>query len=193
MIVTRSTTAARSATTIHSEDTIVPDRPTTTIAIGSRTYEARAPKYQVWWDVLRQLESNDLAGAAAQRLADEGDSLSLAEQRELIEQINLAPAFGGMEAAIIHGEPTEIPGRYKGGFLRRCVSAEDWEHIQDELNDDASDLDLPDLYYAAKQLQEQFQSWFEARSETMGMVPPKTQNRQARRTTAKTAKPARKK
>jgi hypothetical protein len=171
--VTKSTTAPRSVTSLHSEDTVVAQRPTTPIAIGARTYTAKAPKYQVWWDVARLLEANDLAGEAVRRLAEEGDNLSLAEQRDLLEQIDAMPAFGGLEEAIIYGRSTE-DGRFIGGFLRRCLSPDDWARVIADLDDDDSDVDLPDLYQAATELQSAFQGWFEARSQTMNLPTPKT-------------------
>lgn len=173
MIVTKTTTAPRSVTGLHSEDTTTPQRPTTPIAIGTRTYTARAPKYQVWWDVAKMLEANDLAGLAAQRLAEDGENLSPAEQRELLEQLDAMPAFGGLEEAIIYGRDTG-EGRFVGGFLRRCLSREDWGKVLTDLDDDDSDVDLPDLYQAATQLQAIFMPWFEARSQTMNLPTPQT-------------------
>lgn len=184
MVVVTST-APRSATKIHSEDTPVAVRPTSEITIGSRTYPVRGPKYQVWWDVARMLEANNLAGQAAQRLAEEGDQLSEAEQRELAEQIDAMPAFGALEEAIIYGHEDEN-GRVHGGFLRRCMSVENWAQLLDDVDDDESDVDLPDLYHAARVLREEFQDWFDRRSQTMGL--PTTNSATAKAKSAKTSR-----
>lgn len=161
-------TASRSATTFRSDAVIVPERPTTTITLGTGTYTARAPKYQVWWDVVDMLDRSQLASEAARRLTEEADKLGPAEQRELLEQVAVLDNFGHMQRAIIYGVQDET-GRIKGGFLRRCLHAEDWQKIAAEVDDDDSDLDLPDLYNAAITLRETFDAWFQARSETMGL------------------------
>lgn len=151
---------------------MVSARPTTTITIGSGTYTARAPKYQVWLDVVEMLDENDTGNEAMRRLSEEADTLTPAEQRELMEQANAVATFGQLHLAIIYGvqEPT---GRRKGGFLRRCLRPEDFDKITAELDDDDSELDVPDLYAAAMTLRETFDGWFQARSETMGMPVPK--------------------
>lgn len=168
-----TTTAPRSATKIKSGDTPVLDRPTSKITIGSRTYSVRAPKYQVWWDVARMLEANELAGEAVRQLADESLQLTPEQQAELVAQIDMMPAFGGMEEAIIYGRVDET-GRVQGGFLRRCMNPQDWQQLLADRDDDESDVDLPDLYHAARVLQEEFQPWFEMRSATMGLPTPST-------------------
>lgn len=168
-----TTTAPRSATKIHSGETPVLDRPTSKITIGPHTYPVRAPKYQVWWDVARMLESNALAGEAMRQLTDPSLQLTEQQQAELAAQIDLMPSFGGLEEAIIYGAEDDT-GRVHGGFLRRCMNAADWKQLLAAVDDDDSEVDLPDLYHAARVLQEEFQPWFEMRSETMGLPTPKT-------------------
>lgn len=168
-----TTTAPRSATKINSKETPVLNRPTSEITIGSHTYSVRAPKYQVWWDVARMLEGNALAGEAMRQLTDPSLQLTEEQQAELAAQIDMMPSFGGLEEAIIYGAQDET-GRVHGGFLRRCMNAADWQQLLADVDDDESDVDLPDLYQAARVLQEEFQPWFEMRSETMGLPTPKT-------------------
>lgn len=163
----------------------IPERPWTTITIGSTLYDARAPKYQVWWDVLKLLEDNEMQSEAARKLREEADQLTIEEQVELAKHADLSTGFGKMEAAVIYGQ-LDATGRLTGGFLRRCLKPEDWDKLMAELDDDQSDLDLPDLYTAAMSLRETFDGWFQQRSATMGMPTPEP------KTVARKKAPARK-
>lgn len=155
-----------------STPSTVPPRPTAEIPIGSRTYHARAPKYQVWWDVARMLEASQIGSEAMQRLREEADTLTEEQTAELLAQIEVTATMGGLEEAIVYGRE-DGDGRVTGGFLRRCLGKDDWQQILAERDDDDSDLDLPDLVHAAIELRRTFQDWFDARSDTMGLPTPK--------------------
>ena len=163
---------------------MAPARPTGKITIGGRTYEVRAPKFQVWWDTVRMLEGNELGGAAVERLAAEAEKLSPAEQRELLEQASYMASFEAMQVAVIYGIEDPVTGRVRGGFLRQCMTKDDWRVLADDIDDSESEVDLPDLYQAALTVQQLFQPWFTARADGMGLPAPQpTAN--PRRKTAK--------
>lgn len=164
--------AAKTPPTVFPDGNVsTSERPTALITIGSSTYTARAPKYQVWWDVVRMLEDNRLATEATDTLASGTDGLSPAELRELSERLNLAGEFGEFQHALIYGQPLG-QGRFRGGFLRRSLRPDDWNKIITEVDNDDSDLDLPDLYTASMTLQKEFEAWFLERSRTMGLPDP---------------------
>lgn len=183
-------TATRNPSKIHTDEVRISDRPTTEVRIGSRVYTARAPKFQVWWDVLNQIEGSEAAYEAARRLTEEGDTLDPAEQRMLVEQARIASAFDNAAQAVIYGVEDGL-GRIRGGFLRRSLRPEDWAEVMAECADDESDLDLPELFEVAFGLRETFDPWFQERSASMGMGVPDAPVRPTRKPAAK-AKPARK-
>lgn len=169
-----SKTAPRSTATFASSSTTVPARPTTEITLAGRTYTARAPKYQVWWDVARMLDATNLGSDAMRRLTEEADSLTEEEIASLAAEVEVMATMGGLEEAIVYGRPDpDDPKRFTGGFLRRALRRDDWTTILAEVDDDDSDLDLPELVHAAVELRRTFQPWFDARSETMGLPVPK--------------------
>lgn len=159
-----------SATTFSTADVDVPQRPTTTITIGTRTYTARAPKMHVWMDTGFMLERIDKAAQAAERL--EGtEVVPMAERRELQQAIDRSPEPMEIHAVLIDGVVED--GRLQGGFLRRCLGPEAYVQLAAELDDDDSDLDMPDLYQAAFSLYKEFEPWCVQRAETMGVSAPK--------------------
>jgi hypothetical protein len=177
-------TAPRSASKVHTDEVRISDRPTTEVRIGSRVYTARAPKFQVWWDVLSQIEGGEAAYEAARRLSEEADSLEPAEQRALVEQAKIASAFDNAAQAVIYGVEDDY-GRVRGGFLRRSLRPEDWAAVMAECADDDSDLDLPELFEVAFGLREAFDPWFQERSASMGMGVPNAPVRPARKAATK--------
>ena len=155
-------------------------RPTASIAIGSRTYTVRAPKYQVWWEAVHEIDKHEKAIVAAERLRAEGDSLSPEEADALAREADLTALFGQMAVALVYG--IEDGGRLRGGFLRRALQEEAWLQVMAELDDEDSDLDLPDLLVAARTVQQEFMPWFLGRSEVMGLPVPESQSKPAART-----------
>lgn len=158
------------APAIEAHAGAAPDRPWTTIQIGNKIYDARAPKFNVWWDVARMVEQSQLGGDAARAL-DEGGSTLTDDERQLLLDESVMLGFGQLHIAIIYGAEDET-GRVRGGFLRRCLRAEDWADLMMLIDDDDADVDLPDLYAAALSLQKTFGPWFEKRAATMGLPIP---------------------
>lgn len=169
IIVTTSKT--NSSTSFDSDMVDVPSRPTTTITIGDHAYPARAPKMQVWMNTAFLLERLEKAREAQDRL-DSGDPIPVAERKELQAELSLAPSPQEFHEAMIDGRAEN--GRILGGFLRRCLSAEDYAKLAADLDDEDSELDLPDLYQAAFELLSEFEPWFVQRAETMNLASPKS-------------------
>jgi hypothetical protein len=186
-VVTPSSTRTQSAATFHAEDVVAPARPTGKITIGGRTYEVRAPKFQVWWDTVRMLEGNELGGAAVERLAEEAEKLTPAEQRELLEQAAYMASFESMQVAVIYGIEDRATGHVRGGFLRQCMTRADWRVLADDIDDPESEVDLPDLYQAALTVQQLFAPWFTARADSMGLPAPQPTANTGRKTTKRKA------
>lgn len=165
-------TAPKGAAEFKTEDTVVPTRPTTTVTIGVRTYHARAPKMNVWMATGFLLERIDKAHSAQERL-NSGDLIGTADRRVLEEAAATLPALEEIHELLIEGRSQE--GRINGGFLRRCLSVEDYRTLVADLEDDESDTDIPDVYDAAFGLYREFESWFAQRAENMGLSIPKAQ------------------
>lgn len=151
----------------------MPSRPTTTITIAGRSYTARAPKVTVWFDALRMVEAQQIGHKALARLEAERETLSDAEQQELLEAANVSPSMDQLQAALISGSVDFASGRLKGGLLRRSLSAEEYAELEALLDDDDSDVDITDLYDGATQIREAFTQWFEERCSGMGLGVPK--------------------
>lgn len=162
-------TEPKSVTAFSTGDVDVPKRPTTTITIGSGTYDVRAPKMSIWMDTGFMLERIDKGQAARERL--ENEAVPLVEQRDLQQLVDRTPEPEEIHALLIDGRIEN--GRITGGFLRRCLGPDGYARVANELDDDDTELDMPDLYQAAFELYQEFEPWCVARAETMGLVAPK--------------------
>lgn len=147
-----------------------PDRPWTTIQIGDKIYDARAPKFSVWWDVARMVEQSQSGSEDIRRL-EEGEGSLTAEQRQALLDETVMANFGQLHIAVIYGAEDDT-GHLRGGFLRRCLYKQDWAELMAQIDDDDSDVDLPDLYAAALSLQKTFEPWFTQRAASMGLPVP---------------------
>lgn len=169
--MTTRTSAARSALVFSTADVAIPKRPTCKIQLGETVAMAKAPKVDVWRDVTRMLSKLDLA----RELADEPQPTAdqTAELSNLLEDHELAD-LDAMEAAIITGVDIVDPDTgtvvaVQGGFLRQCLSKEDWRKVYLEWKDTDSDLDTEHLYLAARALQEEFADYFSNREQAVSL------------------------
>lgn len=179
---------AKSVTEFSTEDTVVPTRPTTTIEIGGRTYNARAPKMKIWMDTGFMLERLD-KGDAAQKRLESGEPIGITERRELEKAASAMPEPEEIHELLIDGRLADA--RLHGGFLRRCLPAEDYARLAADLDDEESELDIPDLYDAAFGLYSEFEVWFTQRAEMIGMMAPKAKAGARKRSTGTTGKTTR--
>lgn len=170
-------TDTNGATTIDSSTAEISGRPTTTITIGSRSYTARAPKMQTWMTTAFLLETIDKAREAQERL-DSGELIPAMERKDLLAEVESAASPQDLHAALIDGRVEH--GRVHGGFLRRCLSEADYAQLAADLDDEESELDLPDLYQAAFALLAEFEPWFVQRTELMSMAAPKPSHTKAK-------------
>ncbi len=162
-------TRPRSATKFDSAAATPPSRPTTPIPIGSQTYIARAPKIDVWREVTKMLSTIDLV-----RTWDDDDRSADASTEADYDALLVELAdVDRLESAIVTGvtvvDDDGKPCGIEGGFLRRCLSKEDWAKVRAEWKDDDSDLDLDHLFTAARNLQDAFSDWFQGREAAMGI------------------------
>lgn len=132
------------------------------------------------------LERIDRAAQAQARL-DSGDLIAAPERRELEQLIADAPDVQEVHELVIDGRYDA--GRLHGGFLRRCLAPEDYERLVVELDDEDSDLDIPELYESAFALFQEFETWGVQRAQAMGLAVPKPKPKQAarKRTTTRSA------
>lgn len=179
------TTTARSATTFSTATVTVPARPTATVHIGTLEVHARAPKVDVWREVTAMLAKLDLL----RELTEAGEDTTAEQEAQLVELRLELSDLDAMEKALITGvEYHDDAGTLlmiEGGFLRRCMSAEDWQAVWAEWHDDDSDVDINYLFEVVNQLREGFQSYFEARHEAVGLpVPEGPKSRSGKKKTA---------
>lgn len=163
------TIAARSALVFNTADVVLPPRKTCKIKLGKTTLTAKAPKTDVWRDVTRMLSKLDLA----RDLAEENDPAKTDELAELLVDEDLAN-LDGLERAIITGVDLVDPETgetmaVQGGFLRQCMSPEDWEKVFREWKSPQSDLETEHLFLAARALQQEFESFFAEREQSVGL------------------------
>lgn len=172
-----------STTVIDTSDVPVRQRPTAKIRIGSKTYLVRAPKLDAMREVVSMLGKIDLAKelAAAEDITPEEEKQFDALVVEVGDSLKL-------EEAIITGCPIldpqtgEVMG-LRGGYLRRCLSPEDWASVQAEWLDDDSDIDRDYLFGVARKLQDAWNAWL-IESEAASELPPVTKPTRARRAPA---------
>jgi hypothetical protein len=160
-------TGPRSATVIDTSDVVVETRPTAKIKIGSGTYVVTAPKMDVWRDTTKLLAFAD----RSQELRA-ADNLSEEELAELETVKVVVGELDRMVSAIITGQNgIDEDGEMvlRGGFLRRCLSHEDWQKVKQEWNDHNSGVDADYLLRIARKIQEQFSPWFEERGAALGL------------------------
>lgn len=173
--------AARSATALATAATTTLERPTATVVIGSREYTARAPKIDVWREVTRMLSGLDLSKS----LAAKGNDRTEDEQALLDDLLVELSDLDTLEAAVVTGreirDETGAVIAIEGGFVRRCLTKEDWQSVWREWKDDDSDLDLDSLFILANTLQEHFEPWFRSREEAIGLPPTAPAKRAPRR------------
>lgn len=187
--MTRNSGTATSPVQFISSDAPISPRPSVDVQIGTGVYRARAPKLDVWRQTTQML-------ANVERLNDltESEQLSDAEKGELDTLLVTLSDLRILEEAILTGVYVRNEGGevfIQGGFLRRCLTPEDWEAVQKEWRDDQSDLDTDHLFGIAYKIQDAFESWFEERENTMGLPSsPKVKAAVAKRraATAKTAR-----
>jgi hypothetical protein len=177
-------TQTRSASQFATGDVPVPERPTTQIQIGSRSYTARAPKTDVYREAMTIISKIDYA-KALNKAREDGD-LDEQEARELDSlALELADYDTTLQAIVTGQDMVDPQGRVvlRGGWLRRCLSREDWDAVWAEWHDDDSDIDADYLIGVATQLQDVFQPWFEAKMAAVGLpvVPKPTRKRAGRK------------
>lgn len=176
-------TQTRSATQFATSDVPVPERPTTKIQIGSRTYVARAPKTDVYREAMAIISKIDYAKALT-KAREEGE-LDEQEERELDSlALELADYATTIQAIITGQDVADGQGHVvlRGGWLRRCLPADDWQAVWEEWHDDDSDIDSDYLIGVATRLQEVFQPWFEAKMAAVGLpIAPKPARKRAPR------------
>jgi hypothetical protein len=178
------TQQTRSATTFTTADVVMPERPTSKVRIGSRTYIARAPKTDIYREAMAMISKIDYAKALNK--AREAGDLDEQEEREL-DSLDLELAdYDSTVRAIVSGEDViDSEGRtmLRGGWLRRCLSPQDWQSVRAEWEDDNSEVDSDYLIRVATRLQETFQPWFEAKMSAVGLpaVPKPARKRSPRK------------
>lgn len=174
-----------SATIVNADEFLVEDiplmaRPEATITIGSRVYTARAPKVDVFREVSAMIDHVEYI-----RELSDAEDLSDEEARELevatvtAKQLNMLTAAAIVGKDIVDEHGTVIAR--EGGFLRRCLSAEDWELVYREWKDDDSDVDHNTLFIAARKLQLAFKDYFLQKEKAAGLPSSEPKPRKARK------------
>lgn len=165
------TTKPRStATEIRSETTATPARPTATFRLGPMEVPARGPKMRSWLETAFLLERVERADAA-QATLDQGGITSQFERRDLEKEVREGPTTRDIHIALIEGER---------GFLRKSLSPTDFEHVILLIDDDDSDMDIPELYEETLRMFLEFAPWYSARADQLGLSVPELESTRKR-------------
>jgi hypothetical protein len=152
---------------IHTDTTHPPARPTGTFTLGPLSVKARGPKMRSWLETANLIERVERANAA-QAALERGGITSQFERRDLEREVREAPTTRDIHLALIEGEH---------GFLRKALSAEDFDAAIALIADDDSELDIPELYDETMRLFLEFAPFYSARADAVGLSVPDLQAR----------------
>lgn len=180
---------ARSVTAFKTASVSAPQRPTGEIAIAGQLYAVRAAKTDVYRECAEMMAKINLAKLLATEREEKG--LDAESEEQLTElHMQLRDYDATMEAIVSGREIFDEAGtliEIKGGFLRRCMTAQDWATLRAQWKNDDSDVDSDMLIEAANHVAEMFSDWFEARQSAIGL--PATQKPVRRKPMQATRKP----
>ncbi|KGI79381.1 hypothetical protein IL38_24095 [Actinopolyspora erythraea] len=160
--------SSSSASTFHSDEIEIPERPTHTVTLAGREITARSPKMKTWMDTGFMLERLEQARTAQNKLSTASLTMTAAERRELEEAASDGPPVRELHFTVLH-------------FLEACLPSADTQAVLDAYQDeDRDDVDVPQMYDVAFELYSAFEPWFTERAQQMGMTLPQADPQQAR-------------
>jgi hypothetical protein len=118
--------------------------------IGDFEYTVRCPKLIVWQGMAEVIEEQT-AGSRSDRRR-KGERGPAAAGRVTTDRIRLTSAIST--------------------FLRGCMTAQDWQALNEDLTDPGNDLDTPDLWAAGLALVAEFRPDMEEQATRIGMKIP---------------------
>lgn len=120
------------------------------VDLGEYRYEARPPKLVVWSDM-------------AQLIDEQQPQRNRGERRRAGERADVEPTIAvdklKLTSALSH-------------FIRGCLSRGDWAHVEQQLGDPDTALDIPDLWAAGLKLVVEFAPDMREMSAAIGMKVP---------------------
>lgn len=120
------------------------------VVLGGYEYTARCPKLVTWTDMATIIEEQRAGSRRERRRA--GDTERAEDVRVTTDRIRITQAM-------TH-------------FLRGCLSAADWQDLEQDLGDADNDLDLPDLWAAGMTLVVEFAPDMREMAKAIGMKVP---------------------